>query len=165
MQKFNIANNDKSNEDLGCLDVNENGIYNELGDLNNWEELIDPGDNVTTKNNFGYSLRPLHQSAFPAFLELNDLDRPLTCPAKAGDFELAQTGSTIYRPPSPCINLADSWSEGDFTNDVLNVSELNQHYAQLEGSHWQGDHVEAARKVRQYFQFTIYFVIYLFILS
>lgn len=145
MQKFNTANNDKSIEALTFLDGNENQMYNDLEDLNNWEELMDTRFNLSTNHDVGYTQNPMLLGDVSAFLELNDLDIPLRGPAEASEFELVQTGS-IYAPLTPSRNLDGSYCEGNYTSAMQYGSDLNQYSAPLEGSHRLGDNLEVARK-------------------
>ncbi|KAL8110569.1 NAC domain-containing protein 82-like isoform X2 [Apium graveolens] len=63
--------------------LDENDIYDNIGDLDDWIELRDTGFNLLTNQDAVYNLNPVLQSEVAPFLELNDLSTPLRCPSQA----------------------------------------------------------------------------------
>ncbi|KAK1403843.1 NAC domain-containing protein [Heracleum sosnowskyi] len=74
------------------------GIYNDLGDLNDWMELNDTEFDIPTEE-AAYDPNLVLMGESEPFLELNDLSTPLYFPSEAGAFDWLQSGS-IYAAPT-----------------------------------------------------------------
>ncbi|KAK2980391.1 hypothetical protein RJ640_014564 [Escallonia rubra] len=107
-----------------------NDIYDGLGDLGNFADLYEGGVNFSG----------LQESAYAsAFLELNDLNTPLPCPAEACGSELLLADRS-YPPYEYCANSEQFYYSGAVQNDSLNqplaLAESNclrNHFEVLEG--------------------------------
>lgn len=100
--------------------MDENGIYNDLGDLNDWLELRDIELGNSTEEAVFYP-NPVLTGENAQFLELKDLSSPLRCPSEAGELDWLQT-SSIYAAHAHDMSIGmDEFCSGvlELLNHVL----------------------------------------------
>lgn len=87
----NLQNFDGSGQ-LPRLD--ENDIYANIGDLDDWIELRDTGINLLpNQDDAVYNQNPVLMGEVAPFLELNDLSTPLSCPSETVKLDWLWTDS------------------------------------------------------------------------
>ncbi|KAL6993023.1 hypothetical protein U1Q18_011138 [Sarracenia purpurea var. burkii] len=78
----------KNNEGFACDDGDGSDIYNDLRDLDNGAEWIGGRFNLSSHRTIGYGLNPMLELNDAEFVELNDLNDPLSVPPieRASDY-------------------------------------------------------------------------------
>ncbi|KAA8520089.1 hypothetical protein F0562_014345 [Nyssa sinensis] len=113
-QKFDNLNYDKNIEAESCRDGYE--ICNGSGDLGNLAELDDGGFNFSVSQEAGYAPNSGPYADDVAFLELNDLDPPLTYPAEAREYVSGFSQSLV--PPEGFTGHGDNSDVFQKENDI-----------------------------------------------
>ncbi|KAK1371502.1 NAC domain-containing protein [Heracleum sosnowskyi] len=73
--------------------LDENDIYDKIGDLDDWIEVRDTGINISTNQDAVYNLTPVLIGDEAPFLELNDLSTPFSCPSETVKLDWLWTDS------------------------------------------------------------------------
>uniref|UniRef100_A0A5B6ZNN0 Putative NAC domain-containing protein 45 n=1 Tax=Davidia involucrata TaxID=16924 RepID=A0A5B6ZNN0_DAVIN len=143
--KFDNFNHDKNIEAVSCVDGFE--IYNGLGDLSNCSELGDGGFNFSGSQKASYAPNSMSSWADDvAFLELNDLDHPLTCPVEASGSESFPTNSLCAFNNCYNYEFQNCYPVKSF-GAVHHVSGLSQPPVPPEGFNGHGDHFDVFQEL------------------
>ncbi|KAA8546998.1 hypothetical protein F0562_003427 [Nyssa sinensis] len=125
-------NHDNNIEAESCMDGND--IYNDLGDLGYLAQMNEVGINFSSGQRAGYAINSMPWVNDGTFLELNDLNYPVTCPADASGSESFPTDSLQNYYP---VNSSGS---------VQHVSGLSQLPVFPEGFSGHGDHFDVFQR-------------------
>uniref|UniRef100_A0A5B6ZP08 Putative NAC domain-containing protein 45 n=1 Tax=Davidia involucrata TaxID=16924 RepID=A0A5B6ZP08_DAVIN len=134
---------DNNIEAVSCKDGND--IYSDLGDLGNLAELREGGFSFCSSQRPGYVVNSMPRVNDGTFLELNDLNYPLTRPADASGSESFPTDSLHAAAYNCHSELQNCYPVNSF-GAVQHVPSLSQLPVFPEGFNGHGDQFDVFQK-------------------